>query len=113
MMELWFFWIISNIAFIFLKRFSNESFLYSRVYDLRGAPTQVLSPCYLESCWFGRNRQTYIHVYVYDNRCYTLTVLALPQLIHFEILKRNLNYQNRASLTTNISPSLRKMQQNL
>src|SRR4029434_3823980 len=44
---------------------------------------------------------------------YTLTVLALPQLIHFEILKRNLNYRNGAYLTTNISPSLRKMEQNL
>src|SRR4029434_8086751 len=43
----------------------------------------------------------------------TLTVLVLSQLIHFEILKRNLNYRNSATLTTNILPSLRKMEQNL
>src|SRR4029434_3284902 len=42
-----------------------------------------------------------------------LTVLVLPQLLHFEILKINLNYRNSASLTTNIGPSLRKMEQNL
>src|SRR4029434_26192 len=42
-----------------------------------------------------------------------LTVLVLPQLIHFEIRKRNLNDRNSASLTTNNSPSLRKTEQNL
>ena len=64
MMELQFFWIKSTIDSVYISQLISLSFLYSRVYDLRGVPKKVLSPYYLESRWFGRNRRWHTYMYM-------------------------------------------------
>src|SRR4029434_7380936 len=88
-MELRFFCIKSTLAFTFFSNDFTESFFYSRVYDLGGVPKQVVSMLLRIST----------------------VIIAIDA--HCSCAPTAPSLRNSASLTTNILPSLRKMEQNL